>query len=164
MQYIIYCMICLLLISIFLLQVNASWTVTGYKPSYQINYNSIVAHDTLIDIVSRLNKSDKNRWYFRSPPIYQIPKLLAFTLSSRMGKYNILNNNLEPVVLSDSNHRYVFPHIHFNGSTTQYMVQFISQLWNPILPPKLNTPIYINILGDWTQGNETVVLSNVKIY
>lgn len=155
-------MICLFFVSILFNAIwTYGWTVTGYKPSFQTNYNSIVAHDTLIDIVSRFNKSDKNRWYFRSPPLNSIPTLLSFTLSSRMGQYNKLNDHLKPVIIGD---QYYFPHIRFNGTTTHYMVQFISHLWIPSLPSNWNYPIHIDILGDWTQGNETVCLSNVKMY
>lgn len=135
------------------------WTVTGYKPSYYTTYTQIIGHDTLIDIKSLSNKSDKNRWYFRSPLI-QMPKLLSFTLTGYAGRFNKLNDNLEPVCVFIRGVKHVFPHIKFNGTATHYHVQFIHHLWTPPLPES-NTLIHIEILGDWTQGNETVSLSNI---
>ena len=149
--------------SIFLCSVIAfkfdGWTVTGYKPSFYTTYTQIIGHDMLIDIKSVSNKSDKNRWYFRSP-LVQMPKLLSFTLTGYAGRFNKLNDNLEPVCVYRRGVKHVFPHIKFNGSTTHYYVQFIHHLWSPPLPES-NELIHIEILGDWTQGNETVSLSNV---
>ena len=145
------------LFSIFSVVWTTGWTVTGYKPAYTVHWNYIVAHDTLIDIKSRINKSDKNRWYFKSPLI-QKPVLLTFTLTAYMGKFQKLNDYLEPVKIG---HHY-FPHIKFNGSTSHYTVQFIPHLW---IPPLINyDTVHIEILGDWTQGNETIGLSNVKYF
>ncbi len=133
------------------------WTVIGYNPIYDIDYNRIVAHDSLIDIKSCINKSDKSRWYFKSPLIK--PKLLSFTLTSYMGRFDKLNDDLKPVVVKIGDNEHVFPHIKFNGTTTKYYVQFISHLWTP--PLDTNEPFSIEILGDWTQGNETIGLSDV---
>jgi hypothetical protein len=138
------------------------WSITGYKPSYAVTWDRLVGYDNLIDIKSITNKSDKNRWYFRSPPVI-MPKLLSFTLTGYAGRFDKLNDDLEPVRIINNDVKHVFSHIKFNGTTTNYYVQFLHDLWSP---PLQNTysPVFIEILGDWTQGNETVGLSNVIFY
>ncbi len=145
------------LFSIFTVVATDGWSVSGYKPAYTKSWNQIIAHDTLIDILSRSNKSDKNRWYFVSPPM-KMPAIMTFTLTAYVGKFNKLNDSIKPVKIGHHH----FPHLRFNGSTSHYVVQFIPHLW---IPPLIKyETVQIEILGDWTQGNETVGLSNVKIY
>lgn len=83
---------------------------------------------------------------------------MSFTLRGLMGNFNKLNTPLNPVKIGN----HVFPHIKFNGSASHYYVQFIPHLWNP--PLYISNPFHVEILGDWTQGNETVVLSDVTFY
>ncbi len=134
------------------------WTTTEKSQYYIEQWKHMVGHDTLIDIYSRTNKSDKNRWYFKSPLITMKPRLMSFTLRGLMGNYNKLNAPLNPVKIGD----HVFSHITFNGFMSHYYVQFIPHLWNP--PINVSQPFYVEILGDWTQENETVVLSDVRFY
>lgn len=152
-------MIFLLAFFISILSVNVSgWTTTERSQFYIQQWKNIIGYDTLIDIHSRHNKSDKNIWYFKSPLIQNQPKLMSFKLRALMGNFNKLNDRIEPVKIGG----HVFPHIKFNGSATLYYVQFIPHLWNP--PLNISNPFHIEILGDWTQGNETIMLSDVTFY
>ena len=141
--------------------------------------------------VDAQNRNDKDLWYFQSPPIvleFQ-PTLLLFTMTSFSGDFKRLNRvqalvrlRFHDGVVAQFPVYQSYDGQNYNGSLKTFYVQFIEELWisnspniiydgpnsiagsNPLLKDRLyKHPFRLEILGDWTQGWETIGLDNVEI-
>jgi hypothetical protein len=131
----------------------------------------IIGKEERVNVDAR-NRDDKDLWYFMSPPIvldFQ-PTLLMFTMMSFSGDFKRLNR--VPALVRLRFHDGVvanFPvYQSYDGSSKTFNVPFIEELWNsyagPLLKDRLyKRPFHLEILGDWTQGWETIGLDNVEI-
>jgi hypothetical protein len=143
--------------------------------------------------VDAQNRNDKDLWYFQSPPIVLEfrPTLLMFTMMSFSGDFQRLNRVPALVRLRFDNGVVAgFPVYQsydgqsYDGSLKTFYVQFIEELWisnspniiydepNSYAAPNSYSlfkdrwhkePFCLEILGDWTQGWETIGLDNVEI-
>ena len=136
--------------------------------------------------VDAQNRNDKDLWYFQSPPIVLEfrPTLLMFTMTSFSGDFKRLNRVQALVRLRfDDGVVAGFPvYQSYDGRSKTFYVQFIEELWinnlptsiydgpnsyagsNPLLKDRLyKRQFNMEILGDWTQGWETIGLDNVEI-
>lgn len=182
---------------------NENWSIIGnknYEPAVHQSYNIdnarlshyIMFKDNLINVDYK-NKNDKTLWYFRSPDItineeykpgttifvknkkqLKIPQLLTFTMTSFVGNFNKLNENVALVKLKNKNMCLVFKAPQYDGKLHEFNVPFVSSLWGreynnkkALTQEELNNmfigPFSIEILGDWTQDMEVVGLDNVII-
>ena len=181
---------------------NEQWSIIGnknYEPAVHQSYNIykslshyIIFKDNLINVDS-VNKNDKTLWYFRSPDILineenklgalvqnkkilKIPKLLTFTMTSFVGNFNKLNENVALVKIKNKNNCFVFKAPKYDGKSLEFNVPFVNSLWErehtftnkkAVTQEELNDMFVgtfsIEILGDWTQGMEVVGLDNVII-
>ena len=181
---------------------NEQWSIIGnknYEPAVHQSYNIdkdlshyIMFKDNLIN-VDHKNKNDKTLWYFRSPDILineeykpgtlaqnkkqiKVPKLITFTMTSFVGNFNKLNENVALVKIKNKNNCLVFKAPQYDGFKCEFNVPFVSSLWERehtfnnkkgISQEELNDMFIgtfsIEILGDWTQGMEVVGLDNVII-
>lgn len=137
--------------------------------------------------VDAQNRNDKDLWYFQSPPIvleFQ-PTVLLFTMTSFSGDFQRLNRVSALVRLRFDNGVVAgFPVYqsydgqNYNGSLKTFYVQFIEELWISNSPNIIydtpnsyalfkdswyKKPFCLEILGDWTQGWETIGFDNVEI-
>lgn len=137
--------------------------------------------------VDAQNRNDKDLWYFQSPPIvleFQ-PTVLLFTMTSFSGDFKRLNRVSALVRLRFDNGVVAgFPVYqsydgqNYNGSLKTFYVQFIEELWISNSPNIIydtpnsyalfkdswyKKPFCLEILGDWTQGWETIGFDNVEI-
>jgi hypothetical protein len=165
------------------------WTIAGYgsvehrpwsiyslldSPSLS---QFIIGKEERVNVDAR-NRDDKDLWYFMSPPILLDfrPTLLLFTMTSFSGDFRRLNR--VPALVRLRFHDGVvanFPvYQSYDGSAKTFNVPFIEELWNsyaapnsyagPLLKDRLyKRPFHLEILGDWTQGWETIGLDNVEI-
>jgi hypothetical protein len=158
---------------------NEGWTIVGnkhivaaiHKPyslgSEMSNY--ILGTDNLVNVDSK-NKNDRNLWYFRSPKIQLIkqPAIMVFTITSFSGDFNKLNQDLPVVKIIDYEGQITsFYKAIFDGRMQKITVPFFEELWssNDLSFKKLfKNPFTIEILGDWTQGVETMAIDNVEFY
>jgi hypothetical protein len=138
--------------------------------------------------VDAQNRNDKDLWYFVSPPIVLEfrPTLLMFTMMSFSGDFRRLNRVPALVRLRFDNGVVAgFPvYQSYDGSSKTFNVPFIEELWISNSPniiydgPNIyaastsyslfkdrwhKEPFRLEILGDWTQGWETIGLDNVEI-
>ena len=138
--------------------------------------------------VDAQNRNDKDLWYFQSPPIVLgfRPTLLMFTMMSFSGDFRRLNRVQALVRLQFDNGVVAgFPvYQSYDGRSKTFYVQFIEELWisnspniiydgpNRYAAPNsyalfkdswYKKPFCLEILGDWTQGWETIGLDNVEI-
>lgn len=179
---------------------NENWSIIGnknYEPAVHQSYNIdkdlshyIMFKDNLIN-VDHKNKNDQTLWYFRSPDIIitkeskpgtlkkqikQIknPKLLTFTMTSFVGDFSKLNEDVALVKLKNSKNCLIFKAPVYDGKTLVFNVPIINTLWDheinnktPVTQEELNNmfigPLSIEILGDWTQGMEVVAIDNFNI-
>jgi len=125
--------------------------------------------------VDTWNRDDKDLWYFMSPPIVLDfrPTLLSFIMTSFSGDFRRLNR--VPALVRLRFHDGVvanFPvYQSYDGSSKTFNVPLIEELWNIDAPTSYSLlkdrlykcPFYLEILGDWTQGWETIGLDNVEI-
>lgn len=161
------------------------WTITGYgsvehRPwsiysRAQALSQFIIGKEERVNVDAR-NRDDKDLWYFMSPPIvldFQ-PTLLMFTMMSFSGDFKRLNR--VPALVRLRFHDGVvaqFPvYQSYDGILKTFNVPFIEELWTsyagsyagPLLKDRLyKHPFQLEILGDWTQGWETIGLDNVEI-
>jgi hypothetical protein len=157
---------------------NEGWTIVGnkniiaaiHKPyslgSEMSNY--ILGTDNLVNVDSN-NKNDRNLWYFRSPKIHLMkqPAIMVFTITSFSGDFNKLNSALPVVKIIDYEGRIAsFYKAIFDGRMQKITVPFFEELWSSDLIFKVlfKHPFIIEILGDWTQGVETVAIDNLEFY
>ena len=163
------------------------WTIAGYgsvehRPwsiysRAQSLSQFIIGKEERVNVDAR-NRDDKDLWYFMSPPILLDfrPTLLLFTMTSFSGDFRRLNR--VPALVRLRFHDGVvanFPvYQSYDGSAKTFNVPFIEELWNsyaapnsyagPLLKDRLyKRPFHLEILGDWTQGWETIGLDNVEI-
>jgi hypothetical protein len=129
--------------------------------------------------VDARNRDDNDLWYFVSPPVVLDfrPTLLMFTMMSFSGDFRRLNR--VPALVRLRFHDGVvanFPvYQSYDGTAKTFNVPFIEELWTIYAPTSYagsyallkdrlyKRPFYMEILGDWTQGWETIGLDNVEI-
>lgn len=148
--------------------------------------NYIIGKDDVIDVDYK-NKDDRSVWFFSKhlPENFYLTNAsaISFTMTSFVGDFTNLNN--------PNSSSYAFVKL-FNNVTKEYIVYPVSNLieqydgkikefYIPMVHqawidgvnhmPKtynefndfLRNISLIRILGDWTRGNETIGLENVKI-
>jgi hypothetical protein len=145
----------------------------------------IIGKEERVNVDAR-NRDDKDLWYFVSPPIVLDfrPTLLMFTMMSFSGDFRRLNR--VPALVRLRFHDGVvanFPvYQSYDGTAKTFNVPFIEELWISYAAPTIydaptsyagsysllkdrlyKRPFYMEILGDWTQGWETIGLDNVEI-
>jgi hypothetical protein len=177
---------------------NNGWRITGNKieePAVQQSYNLnrdmshyIMFKDTLINS-DFANPTDKTLWYFESPsmtlnplnkegtiqartykPVY--PNVLTFTMTSFVGDFKRLNENINLVRIKNGPNCIMFKAPEYNGEMRTFNVPFISKLWqmngkdvsDEEFKAMFMGPFIIEILGDWTQGIEVIGLDNVILW
>lgn len=134
----------------------------------------IIGKEERVNVDAR-NRDDKDLWYFVSPPIvldFQ-PTLLMFTMMSFSGDFKRLNR--VPALVRLRFHDGVVAQFKvyqsYDGVLKNFNVPFIEELWiishagsYALLKDRLyKRPFHLEILGDWTQGWETIGLDNVEI-
>ena len=142
----------------------------------------IIGKEERVNVDAR-NRDDKDLWYFMSPPIVLEfrPTLFMFTMLSFSGDFKRLNRVPALVRLRfDDGVVARFPvYQSYDGILKTFNVPFIEELWTSYAAPTIDAPtsydapllkdrLYkrpfrLEILGDWTQGWETIGLDNVEI-
>jgi len=94
---------------------------------------------------------------------------MVFTITSFSGDFNKLNEGALPVVrIIDSKGRVAaFYKAVFDGKMQTITVPFFEELWtsNDVSFKTLfQNAFIVEILGDWTQGVETVAIDNIDFY
>ena len=173
---------------------NEDWNIVGntnvsttFMP-FNLNglmSNYITGKDDLINVDYK-NKDDRNLWFFSKQLSLYLSNssILSFTMSSFSGDFSKLNNpNISVATFiklcnNVTNDTIIFPIKNlineYDGKIKTFMIPFVSSLW---LNGVNNMPVsfddfklilqnitQIDILGDWTRGNEIIGLDNVKIY
>lgn len=158
---------------------NEGWTIVGnknivaaiHKP-YSLGSdmsNYILGTDNLVNVDSN-NKNDRNLWYFRSPKIHLIkqPAIMVFTITSFSGDFNKVNQGQPVVKITDyEGHVASFYKAVFDERIQTITVPFFEELWSSndlSFKVLFKHPFIIEILGDWTQGVETVAIDNIEFY
>ena len=173
---------------------NEGWNITGYKNvsatfmPYSLDglmSNFITGKDDVINVDYK-NKDDRNLWFFSKQLSLYLSNssILSFTMSSFSGDFSKLNNPNSSVATfiklcnNVTNDTIIFPIKNlineYDGKIKTFVIPFVSSLW---LNGVNNMPVsfddfklilqnitQIDILGDWTRGNEIIGLDNVKIY
>jgi hypothetical protein len=148
--------------------------------------NFIVGKDDVIN-VDHKNKDDRNLWFFSKnfPANFSLKNAsgISFTMTSLVGDFTNLNNPnssssaFVKLFNNVSNEYIVFPVNNlieqYDGKIKEFYIPMVHQVWvdgQNHIPTAYNdfnkflrniSGIYI--LGDWTRGNETIGLDNVKI-
>jgi hypothetical protein len=149
----------------------------------------IIGKEDRVNVDAR-NRNDKDLWYFQSPPITLgfRPTLLSFNMMSFSGDFRRLNESPSLVRLRfEDGGLAEFPvYQEYDGSLKTFYVPFVEKLWTisydaPTISYDAPTisysgptsvtgwdnwhtkPFRLEILGDWTQGWETIGLDNVEI-
>lgn len=164
--------------STFLLN-SEGWTIVGNKQVTEAIHkpyslgadmsNYILGTDNLVNVDS-VCKNDRNLWYFRSPPIKLIfqPAIMVFTITSFSGDFDKLNQGAAVVKITDSKGCVAsFYKAVFDRRIQTITVPFFKELWssNDVSFKKLfQNAFIVEILGDWTQGVETVAIDNIDFY
>ena len=173
---------------------NDDWNIVGNKNvsttfmPFNLNglmSNYITGKDDLINVDYK-NKDDRNLWFFSKQLSLYLSNssILSFTMSSFSGDFSKLNNPNSSVATfiklcnNVTNDTIIFPIKNlineYDGKIKTFVIPFVSSLW---LNGVNNMPVsfddfklilqnitQIDILGDWTRGNEIIGLDNVKIY
>jgi hypothetical protein len=163
---------------------HRSWTV--YNPPTGPSLSQfIIGKEERVNVDTR-NRDDKDLWYFVSPPITLEfrPTLLSFTMMSFSGDFKRLNRVSALVRLRFHDGVVAqFPvYQSYDGSATTCNVPLVEELWNIIYDAPnsyagsyagsyavslkdraYKHPFRLEVLGDWTQGWETIGLDNVEI-
>ena len=148
--------------------------------------NFIVGKDDVINVDSK-NRDDRNLWFFskQMPANFSLSNAsaLSFTMTSLVGDFTNLNNPnssasaFVKLFNNVSNDYIIFPVINliqqYDGKIKEFYIPLINQIWvngTNNMPTAyddfkriLKNISRIDILGDWTRGNETIGLDNVKI-
>ena len=151
------------------------WSIYSLLDSLSLS-QFIIGKEERVNVDAR-NRDDKDLWYFVSPAIVLDfrPTLLMFTMMSFSGDFRRLNR--VPALVRLRFHDGLvaqFPvYQSYDGSVKTFNVPFIEELWTidaplsyagPLLKDRLyKHPFHLEILGDWTQGWETIGLDNVEI-
>jgi hypothetical protein len=150
----------------------------------------IIGKEDRVNVDAR-NRNDKDLWYFQSPPITLgfRPTLLSFNMMSFSGDFRRPNESPSLVRLRfEDGGLAEFPvYQEYDGSLKTFYVPFVEKLWTisydapstisydaPTISYSGPTsvtgwdnwhtkPFRLEILGDWTQGWETIGLDNVEI-
>lgn len=168
------------------------WTIAGYGSAEHRPWSIysraqslsqfIIGKEERVNVDAR-NRDDKDLWYFMSPPIVLEfrPTLFMFTMLSFSGDFRRLNRVPALVRLRfDDGVVAQFPvYQSYDGSFKTFNVPFIEELWTSYAAPTIDAPLsysgpllkdrlykrlfHLEILGDWTQGWETIGLDNVEI-
>ncbi len=149
--------------------------------------NYIIGNDKVINVDYK-NKDDANLWYFSKnfPTNYSLSNtsIFSFTMTSFVGDFTKLNYNnslssaLIKIINNVTNELIIFPVNHliekYNGSLHTFVIPMVYNVWlngynysqidRKYFLRVLSNVTRIDILGDWTQGNETIGLDNVIIY
>ena len=148
--------------------------------------NFIIGKDDVINVDSK-NKDDRSLWFFSKhlPANFSLANAsaLSFTMTSLVGDFTNLNNPnssasaFVKLFNNVSNEYIVFPVTNliqqYDGKIKEFYIPLINQIWvngTNHMPTAyddfkliLKNISRIDILGDWTRGNETIGLDNVKI-
>jgi len=172
---------------------NNGWKIVGNKNvtdaifrPYSLNglmSRYIVGDDKVINVDSK-RKDDSNLWYFgkQFQENFSLANssIFSFTMASFVGDFKNPNNPLSALIRVSNNitnELIIFPVNHlinkYNGSIQEFVVPMVHTLW---LNGRNYTEMGVNhfknvlknvtqieILGDWTRGNETMGLDNVLI-
>ena len=172
---------------------NNGWKIVGNKnvtdavfTPYSLNRmmsHYIVGDDKVINVDNK-RKDDSNLWYFgkQFPANFSLANssIFSFTMTSFVGDFKNPNSPLSAllrVTNNVTNELIVFPVNHliakYNGSFQEFIVPMVNTVW---LNGRNYTQIGLNhfknvlknvtrieILGDWTRGNETMGLDNIMI-
>jgi hypothetical protein len=150
----------------------------------------IIGKEDRVNVDAR-NRDDKDLWYFQSPQITLgfRPTLLSFNMMSFSGDFRRQNQSPSLVRLRfEDGGLAEFPvYQEYDGSLKTFYVPFVEKLWTisydaPTISYDAPTisydapstsvtgwdnwhtkPFRLEILGDWTQGWETIGLDNVEI-
>lgn len=172
---------------------NNDWKIFGNKNvtdaifrPYSLNglmSNYIIGDDKVIN-VDHKNKDDRNLWYFgkQFPTNFSLAnsRIFSFTMTSFAGNFNKLNSPISALIRvtnNITNELIIFPVNHliqqYNGSIQEFVVPMVHTLWLngrnytqmgfDHFKHVLQNVTQIDILGDWTRGNETMGLDNVLI-
>lgn len=167
---------------------NKNVTDAVFRP-YSLNglmSRYIIGDDKVINVDSK-RKDDSNLWYFgkQFPANFSLTNssIFSFTMASFVGDFTNLNNPNNPlsalirVTNNVTNELLVFPVNHlikkYNGSIQEFVVPMVHTLWLNgrnytqmglnNFKNVLKNVTQIEILGDWTRGNETMGLDNIMI-
>ncbi len=162
------------------------WIIAGQRLKPDIGTPSlshfIIGKEDRVNVDAR-NRNDKDLWYFQSPPITLgfRPTLLSFNMMSFSGDFRRPNESPSLVRLRfEDGGLAEFPvYQEYDGSLKTFYVPFVEKLWTisydaPTISYDAPTsvtgwdnwhtkPFRLEILGDWTQGWETIGLDNVEI-
>ena len=149
--------------------------------------NYIIGNDKVINVDYK-NKDDANLWFFSKtfPTNYSLKNssIFSFVMSSFVGDFTKLNyensssSALIKIINNVTNELIIFPVNHliekYNGSLQTFYIPMVYNTWlnghnysqvdHKYFLRVLANVTRIDILGDWTQGNETIGLDNVIIY
>jgi hypothetical protein len=171
---------------------HRSWIIAGQRLNSEIGTPSlshfIIGKEDRVNVDAR-NRDDKDLWYFQSPPITLgfRPTLLTFNMMSFSGDFR--RQNQSPVLVRlrfEDGSLAEFPvYQEYDGSLKTFYVPFVEKLWTisydaPTISYDApsssiaggssiatnhwyNQPFRLEILGDWTQGWETLGLDTVEI-
>ena len=165
---------------------HRAFTIHSYRDGPSLSH-FILGKEERVNVDSQ-NRNDKDLWYFQSPPIVLgfRPTLLMFTMMSFSGDFQRMNLVQALVRLRfDDGVVAGFPvYQSYDGRLKTFYVQFIEELWISNSPNIIyddptsyaastsyslfkdrwhKKPFRLEILGDWTQGWETIGLDNVEI-
>lgn len=172
---------------------NNDWKIVGNKNvtdavfrPYSLNgmmSHYIIGDDKVINVDNK-RKDDSNLWYFgkQFPANFSLEKysIFSFTMTSFVGDFKNLNSQLSAllrVTNNVTNELIVFPVNHliekYNGSFQEFIVPMVNTVWLNgrnytqmglnHFKNVLKNVTQIEILGDWTRGNETIGLDNIMI-
>ena len=172
---------------------NNGWKIVGNKNDtdavfrpYSLNgmmSNYIIGDDKVINVDYK-RKDDSNLWYFgkQFPANFSLANssIFSFTMTSFVGNFNNPNNPLSALIRvtnNVTNELIIFPVNHliekYNGSFQEFIVPMVHNVWLngrnytqmrvEYFKNVLKNVTQIEILGDWTRGNETMGLDNIMI-
>lgn len=148
--------------------------------------NYIIGKDKLINVYHK-NKNDINLWFFSKqfPDNFSLSNsnIFSFTMASLVGDFKKMNyenssvSTLIKIVNNVTHESIIFPVKNlinkYNGSLQEFIIPMVNTLWLNgqnytqtgvnHFKEVLQNVTQIDILGDWTQGSETMCLDNVLI-
>ena len=148
--------------------------------------NYITGKDDVIDVDYK-NKDDRSLWFFSKhlPENFSLTNAsaISFTMTSFVGDFTNLNNPdsssyaFVKLFNNITKEHIVYPVSNlieqYDGKIKEFYIPMVQQAWVDGINymPKTHNEFkdflghisIIKILGDWTRGNETIGLDNVKI-
>lgn len=164
---------------------NKNVTDAGFRP-YTLNSlmsRYIVGDDKVINVDYK-RKDDSNLWYFgkQFPSNFSLSNssIFSFTMTSFVGDFKNMNSPFSAllrVTNNVTNELIIFPVNHliekYNGSFQEFVIPMVNSVWLngrtytqmgfEHFKNVLKNVTQIEILGDWTRGNETMGLDNIMI-